>query len=99
MNAFRAALAVLVISVLLAFVYLRGTVIARDGHGRITEAFVDTGGGHQTLTALPGQLWIGFPQSEGSLSVRCQDGSTEEGDYVTITMHTWDWDAGCRCKT
>lgn len=60
-----------------------------DETGGVKSAFVVTGDGRTQQLA---QLWSGYfyavPQLEGTIQVRCQDGSVKERGYVTGHMHT-----------
>ncbi len=60
-----------------------------DETGGVERTFVVTGDGReQPLRQLWSGYFYGIPQLEGTIQVRCHDGSTKEADYVTGHMHT-----------
>ena len=72
-----------------AFLQIAGSAVVVDETDGVASAFVVTSDGReQRLT----QIWPGYyyaiPQLEGTIEVRCRDGSTREAGYVTGHMHT-----------
>ena len=82
-----AAIAIAVLGT--AYLWIAGSAVVVDETGEVESAFVVTSDGREQKLA---QLWSGFfyaiPQIEGTIRVRCHDGSTTEGGYVTGHMHT-----------
>ena len=71
------------------FLWIAGSAVVVDDTRGVESAFVvNSVGGEQRLT----RLWSGYlyaiPQIEGTILVRCRDGSTQKGGYVTGLAHT-----------
>ena len=66
-----------------------GTVIVRDKGGDVVAAHVVAHGRSQALWRLPGGLFVAIPQMEGTVEIRCRDGSTQQQGYVTSHTNTW----------
>lgn len=83
----RFALVLGAILVLLAVFAARlsytGYVIVHDETGLATEARLTNSRQKQPLTALPFGYFVGIPEIEGGIEVRCSDGSMARGGYVT----------------
>lgn len=76
---------------LLAFGYLwiAGSAVVVDETGGVESAFITTGDGREQPLY---RLWTGYfyaiPQLEGTIEVRCRDGTRKSWGYVTGHMHT-----------
>jgi hypothetical protein len=72
-----------------AYLGIAGSAVVVDETGGVESAFVVTGNGREQQLS---QLWSGYfyaiPRLEGSIQVRCHDGSTKEGGYVSGNLHT-----------
>ena len=65
-----------------------GTVAVKDRTGEVEAAFVTDERESQRLFRLPGGLFVGVPQMEGVVEIRCRDGSRHRHGYVTANWHT-----------
>lgn len=72
-----------------AYLWFAGSVIVVDETGGVESAFVITGDGREQPLH---QLWAGYfytiPRLEGTIEVRCRDGSRHDQGYVTGHMHS-----------
>ena len=72
-----------------AYLWIAGSAVVVDETGGVERAFVVTGDGReQQLSQLWGGYFYAIPRLEGTIQVRCHDGSMREGGYVTGHMHT-----------
>lgn len=72
-----------------AYLWIAGSAVVVDETGRVESAFVVTGDGReQQLNRLRSGYFYAIPQLEGTIRVRCHDGSTKAAGYVTPHMHT-----------
>lgn len=72
--------------------WIMGSAVVIDRSGQITSAMVTTGGDKprvQPMYALPFGAFYTVPRLEGTITVRCRDGSQAQWGYVTGRMHTW----------
>lgn len=82
---------------LVAFVLLSiaGSAVVVDETGGVESAFITTGDGREQRLH---RLWPGYfyaiPQLEGTIEVRCRDGTRKSWGYVTGNMHTKVWVVG-----
>jgi hypothetical protein len=82
--------AILIALVAYVAFWVMGSAVVLDRSGQITSAIITTGGGpKQALHALPFGVFYTVPQFEGSIEVRCRDGSHQQYGYVTGHFHTW----------
>lgn len=80
--------------------WVMGSAVVLDRSGQITSAAVTTGDGRtQPLHALPFGIFYTVPQLEGTIEIRCRNGSQAQSGYVTRHIHTWlRLEAGQGCK-
>lgn len=81
--------ALVAVSSALGYVWFAGSAVVVDETGGVTSAVItNTDGVEQPLH----QLWSGYfyaiPKVEGTVEVRCRDGSRKQWGYVTGHMHT-----------
>ena len=62
---------------------LAGSVTVVDPGGQVVSARLVGGGRVQQLHELPWNRFYGIPKLEGAVEVRCINGSTDLGGYVT----------------
>jgi hypothetical protein len=75
---------VLVAVVVAAGLKLAGSVLVLDPERKVEFARVVTSDGRaQSLYSLPGNRFYTVPKLEGEVEVRCRNGSTGRGGYVT----------------
>ncbi len=68
---------------------LAGSVVVLDSERQVASARVVTGDGRaQSLHRLPGNPFYAVPKLEGVVEVRCRNGATARGGYVTPHMTT-----------
>ena len=60
-----------------------GFVVVRDETGMVVQVQLTNAHQKQTLVNLPFGYFVGTPRLEGEIEVRCSDGSTVRGGYVT----------------
>jgi hypothetical protein len=82
MRSLAAALVLLIVFAALYSEYT-GYVVVHDETGRAVEARITNGIREQALSDLPFGYFIAVPKVEGEIEVRCSDGSTVRGGYVT----------------
>ncbi|MEO1167377.1 MAG: hypothetical protein AAFW97_01570 [Pseudomonadota bacterium] len=70
------------------YVAVAGVVIVHDETDTASAAVVTNDLVEQELTRFPGGYFIGIPDVEGSVEVRCIDNSVVRGGYVTPHLHT-----------
>lgn len=79
----------------LVFLAVAGSAVVVDETDGVESAFIVTGDGREQRLY---RLWPGYfyaiPQLEGSIEVRCRDGTRKEWGYVTGNMHTKIWVVG-----
>lgn len=82
---------VLALAILLyATLWVAGSAMVFDKGGHVISAVVtNDGGSTQPLHHLPFGTFYAIPQMEGTIEVRCDDGSRHQEGYVTGNMHTW----------
>lgn len=73
---------------LVGWATVRGTVVVRGGE-HVVSAVLTNHARDQRLTRLPGGLFVGSPQLEGTVRLHCKDGSAVEWGYVTRSLHSW----------
>ena len=78
-----------VASLLLIGFWIAGSVVVVDKTGEVASAVATTGSYEQPLWHLPGGFFVGIPRLEGTIEVRCRDGTSRQMGYVTGHMHTW----------
>ena len=76
---------------------LAGSAVVRDRSGQVASAVVTDGLRTQPLWRLPGGLFVAIPRIEGTIEVRCRDGTSHQQGYVTGHMHTWVVVEGPEC--
>lgn len=80
---------VLVAVAVVAALELAGSVLVLDPGQNVESARVVTSDGRtQPLYSLPGNRFYTVPKLEGDVEVRCRNGSTVRGGYVTPHMET-----------
>jgi hypothetical protein len=79
---------------------LAGSVLVLDPERNVESARVVTSDGRaQPLYSLPGNRFYTVPKLEGEIEVRCRDGSTVRGGYVTPHMETrLEVKSGSECR-
>ncbi len=80
------------------YVGLFGSAVVRDEGGEVVVAVITNDREEQALLRLPGGLFFAVPKMEGTIELRCRDGSRRQWGYVTGHMHTWlrvEPGAGC----
>ena len=81
--------AIAVVLAAIAYFWIAGSAVVVDETGGVESAYVVTGGGReQRLTRMWGGYFYAIPRLEGTIQVRCHDGSTKEAGYVTGHIHT-----------
>jgi hypothetical protein len=72
-----------------AYLWIAGSAVVVDETGDVESASVVTSDGREQPLR---RLWSGYfytiPEMEGTIQVRCRDGSTKEAGYVTGYFHT-----------
>ena len=66
-----------------------GTILVVDRGGALARAEVVTGLGVRRLRRLPGGLWVGIPDGDGTVRLVCRDGSWRDHGYVSPGIHEW----------
>lgn len=72
-----------------AWLFVSGTILVVDRSGYLARAEVVTGYGSRGLRRLPGGIWVGLPDGDGTVQLVCRDGTATEHEYVTIASHVW----------
>lgn len=71
-----------------AYVWFYGSVIVYDDTGRVASAVITNDDTEWPLFRLPGNVFFRVPpRGDGEIEVRCQDGSSARGEYVSHQMH------------
>jgi len=65
-----------------------GSVIARDETGEAASAVLTNDRLERPLLHLSRSTFMGIPSFDGTIEVRCQDGSKAQAGYVTGGLHT-----------
>ena len=82
------------------YVWFYGSVTVHDEIGSVTAAVITNGELEYPLHRLPGGTFFRvMPRFDGEIEVRCLNGSTARGAYVSHHMHTSvrvNEDAPCR---
>lgn len=79
-----------------------GLMVVYDSTGQVSAAAVTNDIEAQPLYSMPGGLFVGFPNLEGVVEIRCRDFSEGRQWYVTRSFPTWVTVAGphpCRFPT
>jgi hypothetical protein len=72
-----------------AYLWMAGSAVVVDETGGVESAFVVTDDGReQELSRLWSGYFYAIPQLEGTIRVRCHDGTTKEAGYVTGYIDT-----------
>jgi len=66
-----------------------GLMVVRDSTGQVVGATATNDIDVQPLYSMPGGVFIGFPQLEGVIEIRCKDGSRRQNWYITRSYPTW----------
>jgi hypothetical protein len=79
--------------------WIQGAAVVVDRSKNVVTAVLTTSSGTiQPLAQLPGRVFFAIPQIEGTIEVRCNDGSRAQMGYVTRHNHSWfRLDPGVRC--
>jgi hypothetical protein len=100
-RAFRSGICIAGLAVLgYGYVWFSGSVTVHDDTGSVTAAVITNGRIEYPLFRLPGGTFFRvMPRFDGEIEVRCRDGSTQRGEYVThhmsVSVRVTD-DAPCR---
>lgn len=79
----------LVVVVMVVGLNLAGSVLVLDPERQIESARIVTSDGRsQPLYMLPGNRFYSVPKLEGTVEVRCRNGSTHLAGYVTPHLDT-----------
>jgi hypothetical protein len=71
------------------YVWFHGSVTVHDETGSVTAAVITDGEVEYPLYPLPGGTFFRvMPRFDGEIEVRCRNGSTDRGAYVSHHMHT-----------
>lgn len=75
---------------LMAYICLEfaGSAVVVDETDGVVSAVITTGSEEQPLTRLWSGYFYAIPQMEGTIEVRCRDGSRKRWGYVTGHVHT-----------
>ncbi|HEX7752198.1 MAG TPA: hypothetical protein VF440_07315 [Novosphingobium sp.] len=91
--------AILIALIIYVTLWIMGSAVVFDrSRNAVSAVIVGGDGATQPLAQLPGHIFYAVPQIEGSIEVRCRDGSRKRSGYVTGHMHTWlhiEPGAGC----
>ena len=72
----------------LAYVSFYGSVIVHDDTGKVISAVITNGQTEWSLLKLPGGKFFRVPpRADGEIEVRCSDGSSDRGEYVSHNTH------------
>lgn len=71
-----------------AYVLLFGSAVVRDETGEVVSAVITDDHREQAMTRLPGGIFFAIPDVEGTIEVRCRNGSSARAGYVHGSMHT-----------
>ncbi len=83
------AIVAMVVMMVFAFVAIQGVVKVNDYSGQVIAARVsNVWGAYQPLHEIFDGTWVTIPRLEGSIEVRCRDGSERNMGYVTQHMST-----------
>lgn len=87
-------LAILIVAIAIVlfgsvYLWIAGWAVVVDETGEVESAAVVTSDGREQSLR---RLWSGYfytiPEMEGTIQVRCRDGSTNEAGYMTGHFHT-----------
>jgi len=70
------------------YVGLFGSAIVHDDTGEVVSAVITNALQEQALLRLPGGIFFAVPDMEGTIEIRCRDGSRQRWGYVTGSMQT-----------
>jgi hypothetical protein len=80
---------IMVLLLALAYIELAGSAVVVDETGGVESAFIVTGDGREQRLH---RLWAGYfyaiPKLEGTIEVRCRDGTRKSWGYVMGSLHT-----------
>lgn len=77
-----------------------GTVVVYDPGGQVVSAVLFGNGKTQPMHRAPGGFFVAIPHIEGEIAIRCRDGSSGHGGYVTPHIDERFTVAGaCRIET
>ena len=65
-----------------------GSAVVHDEAGAVVAAVITNDREEQALLRLPGGLFFTVPEMEGTIEIRCADGTRQRWGYVTGHMHT-----------
>jgi hypothetical protein len=70
------------------YVWFHGSVTVHDETGSVTAAVITNGEIEYPLYRIPGGAFFRvMPRFDGEIEVRCRDGSSHRGEYVTHHQH------------
>jgi hypothetical protein len=70
------------------YAWFSGSVTVHDDTGNLASAVVTNGKIEYPLYRLPGGTFFRvMPRFDGEIEVRCRDGSSHRGEYVSHHMH------------
>jgi hypothetical protein len=72
----------------LVYVGLSGSAIVYDDTGKVVSVVVTNDRWERPLLRLPGGIFFGIPRFDGTIEVRCRNGSKTQIGYVTPGLHT-----------
>ena len=83
------SVAVVAVPLALGYVWLAGSAVVIDETQSVASAVVTNNAGtEQRLYRLWGGYFYTIPDVEGTIELRCRDGSRKQWGYVTGHMHT-----------
>lgn len=71
------------------YVGIFGSVVVHDETGDVARAVVTNDREVQSLYRLPGGYFFAIPAMEGTVEVRCRNGSRTRSGYITGYTHLW----------
>jgi hypothetical protein len=71
-----------------AYFTLSGSAVVHDDTGDVESAMLTSDVLERRLHRLPGGTFYGIPDFDGTIEVRCKDGSKAQAGYVTSGFHT-----------
>lgn len=82
-----AAAAILIASVVTLL--FTGSVVLFDLHDKVASAHLVDGWGHRQDLATVGFAYVAVPHLEGTVEIKCKDGTTVRSGYVTPGAPMW----------
>lgn len=83
--------AIILVAAIAAWVWLQGSAVVIDDTGQVATAVITDGANPPAETPLH-RLWnghfYGIPSFEGTIEVRCRNGTRSQWGYVIRGLHT-----------